>query len=955
MDETARWEDPHHCALSPALAPRGGVPEADASGQASQSTPGSRDNAHHTAEHAFRLGHPAATDVSRPTASPDTPYLVDVMSRRQKAQFGVAICAWGASLALFWVWWVTEVRIGGALRFLINTVVLAWTVLLPGYYFFFLSRMKKPNPEAPIPATLRVAMVVTKAPSEPFAVVRKTLEAMLGQRVPHDTWLADEDPDAETLAWCQQRGVGVSSRIGRSEYHRPTWPRRTRCKEGNLAYFYDHFGYERYDVVVQLDADHEPSPGYLAEMLRPFGDPGVGYVSAASLCDRNATRSWAARGRLYAEGTLHGSLQAGYTNGWAPLCIGSHYAVRTTALRQIGGLGPELAEDHSTTLMMNAHGWRGVHAFDAEAHGDGPISLTDCMRQEYQWSRSLTTILFSWLWRYWGMLPRKLRAQFLFAEMWYPVFGLCMLTGYMIPLVALVTKTPWVSLSYVAFVSYKGLLTVTGLAIVCWVRRNGWLRPRGTPVVSWEMVLFQLARWPWVLMGVLAAFGGVVRGRQCDFNVTPKGAVGSRLSARTLAPYALISGCSGLIVMLQPEGGAATGYYYLAIVTSLAYALLVCIAVSRDIWETRRVATKAGEEGAGVRPSGGAEHRGPTITGRLQGMSKPRTGVVVAMFLLVVSVGAMVTQGGKAMQAVVWGYEYELLRLCNTLPVGCRIPPGNGSVNFGIYDPAGWDGRSGASESFAIEHVFVGWNAYRESDLTPHLEGAARRGRWPLVTVEPWPDAGRDASGSDLFAAIEDGAYDGVIRRICADIAASGRPVFVRWGHEMEDVKGRYPWAREDSSGYVRAYRHFVDRCRSVAERVFFVWSPVGNKGLQQYWPGKPYADYVGVSVYGYPTWDMKVYGRVRSFDEIFGEKSKDLRDFDRPVMVAELGVTGGRQYQLRWLAAAARSFQKYPRLKSVIYYNARDHREAWPGDVPVPDWRIRMDDLVAAMGTSRR
>ncbi|MGO7755756.1 N-acetylglucosaminyltransferase, partial [Rhizobium ruizarguesonis] len=81
----------------------------------------------------------------------------------------------------------------------------------------------------------------------------------------------------------------------------------TRCKEGNLAYFYYHFCYARYDFVAQFDADHVPTPTYLLEVLRPFADPGIGYVSAPSICDENAGASWAARGRLYAEASLHGS------------------------------------------------------------------------------------------------------------------------------------------------------------------------------------------------------------------------------------------------------------------------------------------------------------------------------------------------------------------------------------------------------------------------------------------------------------------------------------------------------------------------------------------------------------------------------------------------------------------------------------------------------------------------
>ena len=53
----------------------------------------------------------------------------------------------------------------------------------------------------------------------------------------------------------------------------PTWPRRTRCKEGNLAFSTIITATTRYDFVVQLDADHVPEPGYLFEMLRPFADP----------------------------------------------------------------------------------------------------------------------------------------------------------------------------------------------------------------------------------------------------------------------------------------------------------------------------------------------------------------------------------------------------------------------------------------------------------------------------------------------------------------------------------------------------------------------------------------------------------------------------------------------------------------------------------------------------------
>jgi hypothetical protein len=44
-----------------------------------------------------------------------------------------------------------------------------------------------------------------------------------------------------------------------------------------------------------MDADHIPSPAYLKAMLFPSGTPKVGCVSAPSICDLNASNSWAAQ------------------------------------------------------------------------------------------------------------------------------------------------------------------------------------------------------------------------------------------------------------------------------------------------------------------------------------------------------------------------------------------------------------------------------------------------------------------------------------------------------------------------------------------------------------------------------------------------------------------------------------------------------------------------------------
>jgi hypothetical protein len=61
--------------------------------------------------------------------------------------------------------------------------------LMPAYLYFFMLRNRVVNqPITPDPSW-RLAMVVTKAPSEPWPLVRRTLEAMLTQDLAQDTWL----------------------------------------------------------------------------------------------------------------------------------------------------------------------------------------------------------------------------------------------------------------------------------------------------------------------------------------------------------------------------------------------------------------------------------------------------------------------------------------------------------------------------------------------------------------------------------------------------------------------------------------------------------------------------------------------------------------------------------------------------------------------------------------------
>ena len=324
-----------------------------------------------------------------------------------------------------------------------------------------------------------------------------------------------------------------------------------------------------------MDADHIPQKGYLEEMLRPFLDTGVGYVSAPSICDLNADVSWPARARLYAEAHLHGVQQMGHTNGFAPLCFGSHYAVRTKALKEIGGLGPELAEDHSTTLMMNSAGWRGVHAVSAIARGYGPQNFSDFAVQEFQWARSLTTILFRYTRLYWGTLSYKHKAQFVFSQFWYPLFSFSMLVFLLLPAVALYSSTSWVNVVYLEFLWRIALLILPLLLINALFAKLGLARPQSAKVISWETWLFMFIRWPWSLFGCVIAVWDITKGQVATFTITPKPRPleDRKLSPRFSLPYLAFSIFAIVPVFVVHNPGAASGYIIFSAINAMIYAL----------------------------------------------------------------------------------------------------------------------------------------------------------------------------------------------------------------------------------------------------------------------------------------------------------------------------------------------------------------------------------------------
>ncbi len=515
-------------------------------------------------------------------------WLSPLLDRRQRAITVGFFVLWAGLAIRFVLWWLRPEHRADWFGLIATSAVIGFTLLLPLWLFFTALNARLPRRPGEADGLDRVAMIVTKAPAEPWPLVRRTIEAMLDQDHPHDydVWLADEHPSDETLHWCAANGVRVSSRHDIADYHQPDWPRRTKSKEGNLAFFYDHWGYREYDIVCQFDADHVPRRNYLSTILRGFANPRVGYVATPSVCSAGSEGSWTSRGRLHKEAPLHGLLQAGHNAGFGPTCVGSHYAVRTRALREIGGIGPELAEDFSTSFLLAAHGWVGVFDIDVHAEGEGPMTFVDGMTQELQWARSLTTVALRYSRGHWRHLTRTERFRFGFIQLWYPLFVGHLVLGSLLAPIAVITARPWMEVSFVAFYTRAAMPTMAVVAFMIWVRRQGVLRPNDAPVLSWESSLFNLTRWPWNALGIVQAVLGAIRGKTYNFRVTPKEQGGHRpLPWTALAPTAALAVLQSLVVLVAGGNRGALGYVMITTIGAVVYAVATVAVIGLHLYE----------------------------------------------------------------------------------------------------------------------------------------------------------------------------------------------------------------------------------------------------------------------------------------------------------------------------------------------------------------------------------
>jgi beta-mannanase len=258
---------------------------------------------------------------------------------------------------------------------------------------------------------------------------------------------------------------------------------------------------------------------------------------------------------------------------------------------------------------------------------------------------------------------------------------------------------------------------------------------------------------------------------------------------------------------------------------------------------------------------------------------------------------------------------------------------------LGVYDPS-LDFQSQGS-TISLEHHFVPWRPDNAQELATAIQQTQTNQRIPLITLESWPWNWQDMQRSTLLQDIAAGKYNETIDRALRTIhQITPKKVLLRWGHEMEIV-GQYPWSVADAQAYIIAYRYLVARARQLGvDNIIWVWSPAGNANAINYWPGEDVVDIVGISIYATPEWHPDHTQSLPSFDRLMQQKSSVLYHWEKPILIAEVGVNASPQAQKQWLIQAIDQLKKYPNVIGWVYFN-QIQPEIVPLAIPRPNWKL--------------
>lgn len=257
---------------------------------------------------------------------------------------------------------------------------------------------------------------------------------------------------------------------------------------------------------------------------------------------------------------------------------------------------------------------------------------------------------------------------------------------------------------------------------------------------------------------------------------------------------------------------------------------------------------------------------------------------------------------------------------------------------------------------FSLVSFYVAWGDKPEQQFPTRMARTiSEMGSVPIITWEPWvvdfdpkvrhnlpPLKEREYA---TLAAIARGEYDFHIVPWARAAAAFGKPIFLRFAHEMNDPY-RYPWGPQNGNrpdDFKAAWIHVHQVFQKMgANNVIWIWSPhISMPWLEYYYPGDQYVDWIGIGVLNYG--DVASWSRWWSFHQILEKSYPTLAKLGKPIMISELGSLTKGGNMTEWYRQAFYHLRhQYGGVKAIVFFNDPADRSMSP-EWPL-NWSITQD-----------
>ncbi len=814
---------------------------------------------------------------------------------------------------------------------LLTSIIIYGVIRDLGMWYYYLRIYV---PETPLPQrTYTVDVLTTFYPGEPYDMIVNTLRAIQEITYPHTTYLCDEGDDAYLKEVCKELGVLHVTRTNRID-----------AKAGNIN---NALKQATGEICLILDPDHIPQPGFLDYIVPHFQDPAIGFVQTVQAY-YNKAETLVAKGAAQQTFHFYGPMMMTMNSYGTVNAIGANCTFRREALDSIGGHAPGLAEDMHTAMLLYNEGWKSVYVPRILAEGLVPSTITAYFKQQIKWSRGTFDLFFKVYPRIFSSLTWRQRLHYALLPLHY-LAGIFYFIGFLIPILSLVlSDTPWTG-DFGDFIFIFAPVLFSSFVVRFYIQK--WLisdDERGFHIVGG---ILEILTW-WVFS---IGFIYTLINKKVPYLPTPKNDE-DVTHANLLIPN-LVVGLASLGAIIYGLSRDLTPFSLIMAGFALVNAFFMFFSVYLAFGVTNR------NRVIRSRLPHLALLAGRTAKGSLLWFLDAMT-LTVRKLAPVLLLGFILGMFGLLNYYDQLGFE-KVEADKNTIPMAP-------TTKLGLFYPSDNNGLSDISligqlenEMEAHADIISSYIAWHPVDAPPflqsHLTDIGRQGSIPLITWEPWVSSFPASDSSDdlrnerrgLYH-IAQGDFDEYIKSVAHNIRDYGDTVYLRFAHEFDNPA--YPWSATGGNtpeDFIQAWQHVHQIFREErVKNVKWVWNPWKAAAMAEYFPGKRYVDYLGLTTLNYGPSNP---GRItQSFQEIYAPFRQEAHNLPvLEVVLAEFGSLGSESEKYAWMEEAMKEiYTTAPEVKAIVAFN-----NSFDTNIPTTDrsglnrldWKLTSPPLFSA------